>query len=851
MRYDIQTLKALSQNARIEIDKFSDQALGNNLLRPFQASTNALVEQPVNRSRTVSNVSHQTENPPSHLHYPSRPPKDPPRSDLAQIDAGFARFLKDHTSPKHQRVTAGGRIVPMEPQSPVPKIKLPVNKQYVGDNDVEASSSLPGADRDSVSGIPSDSTEADSNTSDMSKGSVLPTGILPDIARLSLTNGVIAQALQGPGYPPNTSWAPITPGFFSQPGLPQAFSNQQLHQPEQQSQMAYVPLLADHTMCGFGSDIHSGFPNVYHSLNVQSPVPSIPASFHSQLSAPTASSDYSSCRNTVSAGSSSAFSQYQTGYDPCYPAFVPQFYQPVGGQLPIFNQPPCLPGTFQELPHRRCVDDAKKQHDSLSTQLLCLDRHMALHTWDINPQSKKILVEQRKSLVRELDVVRLYREHLDLIFGKHADLPGGQKETMTDFPVSLGTSLSGNVTSSQVFPGPVSSTASANCVAQAILAPLAPSTLPIFSPESEDFNTAFSWQMLGNQSFHGNSVGGKGVPAQGSPRSFDLCQEGKDIKITSTSNQEDKRPHVPTPSEEFGSIGNEQTSSRKQSPLDLRHLYYKIEEAAKRGEAVDGLLHELAVVSTRLVKQRREESKASLRPTPSKQVLRPLSSDKANITKIAPSHRSIKNVRKLWESEPPPQKPMQSCGEIPSMSGHKRNDRLSSSYASTTDSWATIHERNWNDMGSLKDYKLGKNAESIWGRPRRLSKPKFPSAVTQVPDSQHNVGCIQSDIEDSGTYKPSSIATLHHMDKLYRGTSGMHNTKQATSPLLVHYLNKNQGLVSQKTAALAVPQNVNVQAYVPSFDGSEDVPINEISQRVTDNSNVQTHKKHASKLIPE
>ncbi|CAI7580455.1 unnamed protein product [Penicillium pancosmium] len=32
---------------------------------------------------------------------------------LTTNDAGFARFLKEHSSPKHQRVTAGGRIVPM------------------------------------------------------------------------------------------------------------------------------------------------------------------------------------------------------------------------------------------------------------------------------------------------------------------------------------------------------------------------------------------------------------------------------------------------------------------------------------------------------------------------------------------------------------------------------------------------------------------------------------------------------------------------------------------------------------------------------------------------------------------
>ena len=40
-----------------------------------------------------------------------RRPLSPP-SDLAQQHAGFQRFLKEHASPPHHRVTAGGRIVP-------------------------------------------------------------------------------------------------------------------------------------------------------------------------------------------------------------------------------------------------------------------------------------------------------------------------------------------------------------------------------------------------------------------------------------------------------------------------------------------------------------------------------------------------------------------------------------------------------------------------------------------------------------------------------------------------------------------------------------------------------------------
>lgn len=55
--------------------------------------------------------------------HPDRQPKIPPPVER-QKDEGFARFLKKHASPTHNRVTAGGRIVPMEPRSP-PVFALP------------------------------------------------------------------------------------------------------------------------------------------------------------------------------------------------------------------------------------------------------------------------------------------------------------------------------------------------------------------------------------------------------------------------------------------------------------------------------------------------------------------------------------------------------------------------------------------------------------------------------------------------------------------------------------------------------------------------------------------------------
>ncbi|EXJ74930.1 uncharacterized protein A1O5_01626 [Cladophialophora psammophila CBS 110553] len=60
---------------------------------------------------------------------PERQPTIPPSESRAQQDEGFARFLKKHSSPTHQRVTAGGRIVPMEQRTRPPVFSLPQANQ--------------------------------------------------------------------------------------------------------------------------------------------------------------------------------------------------------------------------------------------------------------------------------------------------------------------------------------------------------------------------------------------------------------------------------------------------------------------------------------------------------------------------------------------------------------------------------------------------------------------------------------------------------------------------------------------------------------------------------------------------
>lgn len=69
---------------------------------------------------------------------PDRQPNLPPPTER-QKDEGFARFLKKHSSPTYNRVTAGGRIVPMEPRSP-PAFSLPAivtNRPQAASSDQE------------------------------------------------------------------------------------------------------------------------------------------------------------------------------------------------------------------------------------------------------------------------------------------------------------------------------------------------------------------------------------------------------------------------------------------------------------------------------------------------------------------------------------------------------------------------------------------------------------------------------------------------------------------------------------------------------------------------------------------
>lgn len=88
---------------------------------PDRCKKPILSENPRNRpNKESSRSSRPNKNSTSKVskNHPRRASKKPTEPVFSTSDAGFAQFLKKHTSPKHQRVTAGGRIVPMEPPRP-------------------------------------------------------------------------------------------------------------------------------------------------------------------------------------------------------------------------------------------------------------------------------------------------------------------------------------------------------------------------------------------------------------------------------------------------------------------------------------------------------------------------------------------------------------------------------------------------------------------------------------------------------------------------------------------------------------------------------------------------------------
>ncbi|KAL2821661.1 hypothetical protein BJX63DRAFT_223789 [Aspergillus granulosus] len=413
-KYDFQTLLAVKPNARIEPARFADQAFTNNLAR-----SNVLSEQSANRPRNAS-VHSRTPRAPLALNTQNNhhQPSQSPLPSSPQFDDAYVRSVEQHTSSKPQRVTAGGRIVPMNTWDSPPKWSLSMSSKGASTANSETSTLVPIAS----SSEPKSRSEnrARQQATNYSGGKAAKTAPLP------------AEPANVPCFNPLTS----SPSPFP-------YANTPLTEP--QGQGAGLPTYPFRGSSG--DKLLSTSPSP-----VMGQVPTLP--FQSQPS-PARTPSFPGWNN-MSAAVPSTFGQYPAGYLvgpasicaqwPQIPQMPPlpqvpqmpqtsqlfQLRQPsqfIGSQGAAVNQQ-FVPSYFQGAIHQKALDVATKQYEALSAQLSQIDRFTAMHAWVMEPETKKLLVEQRKSLVRELDNVRLYKEHLQVRFGNplKSATPGPQKE---------------------------------------------------------------------------------------------------------------------------------------------------------------------------------------------------------------------------------------------------------------------------------------------------------------------------------------------------------------------------------------------------------------------------------------
>ncbi|KAM5454792.1 hypothetical protein MaudCBS49596_002089 [Microsporum audouinii] len=404
-KYDIETLLNIGkQLGKTDGPKrLNVSSLYGSGRRSLGSGSYVLREKSINHTRTSTNMSMDSEasyhtSQSTFVQFPTRQPKNAPEGNTAQTNEGFARFLKEHASPKHHRVTAGGRIVPMTIRtSPTSEFTLaakaeePANRQ-----NMDPSHSIKSTKEDEPK--PDSGTLRRYRTRTIADGNGRSeTGRRRDsvISQISKeTNTAGTAQYQTPVISASVTANPTTPG--------------------QAGGLNFIPNLGNQGMDGIsisqGQVDQTGFPfpnlQQYYS---QSGI-SVPASDQAQ-------------------GASQA--QFMSpvcniGPYPTPPGLgmlnLAQLYQLQGAINPYVG--PMTPGvniaqTIAPATDTRSLsnmfENAIQEFETVSTQLSNLDRYMAVHTWDIDPASKKILVIQRMELVTKLDAARVLKENLETI----------------------------------------------------------------------------------------------------------------------------------------------------------------------------------------------------------------------------------------------------------------------------------------------------------------------------------------------------------------------------------------------------------------------------------------------------
>ena len=315
---------------------------------------------------------------------PFRQPHAPPEGSNLQRHDGFVRFLKQHASPPHHRVTAGGRIVPAGPSSPPPMLDFGSLNGLLRDRPGTAKSSQ------KESHATQSNTRAQNTqiTSSMSLGDYLQ----------SQSGSADGMSLQ---HAPQPSQIPTGIQFNNL-----SFGYQPFMAPANQTQTSFMPL----AMFPDGSTLVSyngmNYRTSWNGSNTSTePLQPLQLPVDQQYYFQTYPQGY---LNNSQYGVVSQPSQFSVSSAPLASATNVARPDTSKTDLPLEN------------------DAQSSDEASLKAKLTNLDKHLALYHYDIMPADRASLIAQRVYLVAEIDRIRLSKakpKHSIPIIAPAAGLP--------------------------------------------------------------------------------------------------------------------------------------------------------------------------------------------------------------------------------------------------------------------------------------------------------------------------------------------------------------------------------------------------------------------------------------------
>lgn len=518
--------------------------------------------------------------------HPVRQPRNAPQNNLAEADSGFAKFLKEHTSPRHQRVTAGGRVVLVDGEVPIPELKPPF-KRDKEDNprktDADAGTSIRAQGNSGSEKIMS-SSRASSN------GNRLPDRPI----------SISGQDKIGPGesgdYLGNGSSESMPAVTGSYPFLQQWQGPLLASDPYLQHQMSlcsgtYPQAVLQLAQAGQDPVAVSINPSLYPNLqaNTAAWYPGVAPPFVTQghIVHPTPPQETPLLTPTFPSTSKQIDFISTTGKFDLKSAYFSIALTDLGNINPYSISPAIADTTSlssytPESNTQRSLQDVIKEFQGLSSQLSNLDRYMAINTFEMDSETKNSLVEQRKGLVKDLDMARRYKEHLEssikAVPGVPGSLAGLRPQQTTELTNGMG--LQWNPWSSYVTTSDLSGDYSS------VTFPSTASTISnTFAVPIPQLGYLASFPGVNSWNEYQQSVQLSQADQQGSsePQFFGPVDKSATLSQPNTALQQSAR-----------STSTSSNTKSSWSSSEIGELHRQIESAARRGEPVDELFKRLA-----------------------------------------------------------------------------------------------------------------------------------------------------------------------------------------------------------------------------------------------------------------